>query len=247
LNTVPGSTPPNGQLAGGTNNPSKSMQFSFNGQGTSAAAVRIEGVSAMNPWVTQYTTFVPSVEAIQDVNVVTNAADAEQAFAAGASVNVRLKSGTNQTHGAAYEYNIITKFSANNFFSNLNGSQRPHLVDNNPGAFIGGHIIKDKLFYFGSYEGDYLNQSNSGVLSLPNATMLSGNESGSSHPIYDPATGNANGTGRSAFPGNIVPTSRFDPIVVKLLPHFPAVTSPNLSLNNDFINQGSVYNLHKID
>jgi hypothetical protein len=247
LNTVPGSTPPNGQLAGGTNNPSKSMQFSFNGQGTSAAAVRIEGVSAMNPWVTQYTTFVPSVEAIQDVNVVTNAADAEQAFAAGASVNVRLKSGTNQTHGAAYEYNIITKFSANNFFSNLNGAQRPHLVDNNPGAFIGGHIIKDKLFYFGSYEGDYLNQSNSGILSLPNATMLSGNESGSSHPIYDPATGNANGTGRTAFAGNIVPVTRFDPVVVKLLPHFPAVTSPNLSLNNDFVNQSSVYNLHKID
>jgi hypothetical protein len=45
LELVPGTTPPNGQLSGGTNNPSKSMQFSFNGQGTSAAAVRIEGVT----------------------------------------------------------------------------------------------------------------------------------------------------------------------------------------------------------
>ncbi|HMF77027.1 MAG TPA: TonB-dependent receptor [Bryobacteraceae bacterium] len=247
LSTVPGSTPPNGQLSGGTNNPSKSMQFSFNGQGTTAAAVRVEGVSAMNPWVVQYTTFVPSVEAIQDVNIVTNAADAEQAFAEGASVNIRLKSGSNQTHGAAYEYNIITKFQANNFFSNLNGAKRPHLVDNNPGAFIGGHIIKDKLFYFGAYEGSYQNGAASGVLSLPNATMLSGNLSGSPRAIYNPLTGNANGTGRTPFPGNIIPTNMFDPVVVKLLPHFPAVTNPNLSLNNDFVNQSYVYNLHKID
>jgi len=244
---VPGTTPPNGQLSGGTNNPSKSMQFSFNGQGTSAAAVRIEGVSAMNPWVVGYTTFVPSVEAIQNVNIVTNAADAEQALAMGASVNVRLKSGSNETHGAAFEYNIITKFSANNFFSNLTGAKRPHLVDNNPGASIGGHIIKDKLFYFGSYEGDYYNAAASGILSLPNATMLSGDLSGSPNPIYDPATGNANGTGRTPFANKMIPASRVDPVVAKLLPHFPAVTYPNLSLSNSFINQGTVYNLHKID
>ena len=88
---VPGTTPPGGQLNGGTNNPSKSMQFSFNGTGTSAATVRIEGVSAMNPWVTNYTTFVPSIEAIENVNVTTSAADAEQGLAGGASVNVQAQ------------------------------------------------------------------------------------------------------------------------------------------------------------
>jgi hypothetical protein len=50
IQLVPGATPPSGQLAGGTNNPSKSMEFAFNGTGISGAAVRIEGVSAMNPW-----------------------------------------------------------------------------------------------------------------------------------------------------------------------------------------------------
>src|SRR5258708_7009179 len=188
------------------------MQFSFNGQGTSAAAVRIEGVSAMNPWVVGYTTFVPSVEAIQNVNIVTNAADAEQALAEGASVNVRLKSGSNATHGAAFEYNIINKFEANNYFSNLSGAKPAHLVDNNLGASIGSHIIKDKLFYFGSYEGDYYNSAASGILSLPNATMLSGDESGSPNAIYDPNTGNANGTGRTKFQGNLIPASRIDPV-----------------------------------
>src|SRR5690349_17166134 len=147
LTLVPGTTPPNGQLSGGTNNPSKSMQFSFNGQGLSAAQVRIEGVSAMNPWVVQYTTFVPSVEAIENVNIVTNAADSEQALAGGASVNVRLKSGSNSFHGSAFEYNVINKFEANNFFTNLVPGAKPaHLVDNNPGVSAGGHIIRNKLF-----------------------------------------------------------------------------------------------------
>ncbi len=134
------------------------------------------------------TTFVPSIEAIQNVNVATNATDAEQGFSGGASVNVMLKSGGNQTHGAVFAYNIDSFFQANNFFSNASGVSKPgHLVDNNDGAFVGGHIIKNKLFYFGSYEGDYLRQANSGLLSIPAATQLSGNESASSTPIYNPA------------------------------------------------------------
>ncbi len=114
---VPGVTPPGGQIQGGTNNPSKSSQFSFNGQGQLGANVRIEGVSARNPWVPQYTTFVPSVEAIENVNVVTNAADAEQGLAGGASVNVRLKSGTNEVHGSIFAYNIGSYSEAQNFFA----------------------------------------------------------------------------------------------------------------------------------
>ena len=248
LTLVPGTTPPNGQLSGGTNNPSKSMQFSFNGQGLTAAQVRIEGVSAMNPWVVQYTTFVPSVEAIENVNIVTNAADSEQALAGGASVNVRLKSGSNSFHGSAMEYNIVNKFEANNFFTNqVPGAKPAHLVHNNPGVSAGGHIIRNKLFYFGSYEGDYLNSAASGILSLPNATMLSGDESGSGHAIYDPNTGTIDGHNRTPFPGNLIPKNRVDPVVAKLLPHFPAVTFPNLATANAYINQGTVYNLHKMD
>jgi hypothetical protein len=204
IQLVPGAAPPAGQLAGGTNNPSKSMELAFNGTGINAAAVRIEGVSALNPWLQWQTTFVPSIEAIQNVNVATNATDAEQGLAGGASVNVMLKSGSNELHGAAYAYNIDSFFQANNFFSNASGVSKPaHLVDNNDGGFLGGHIIKNKLFYFGSYEGDFLRQAYSGILSIPAPTQLSGNESGSANPIYDPSTGNADGTGRSPFPGNI--------------------------------------------
>lgn len=82
LEMIPGAAPPGGQLAGGTNNPSKSMSFAFNGSGTTAPTVRIEGINALNTWVRSYQSYVPSVEAIQDVNVGTNANDAEQGTAA---------------------------------------------------------------------------------------------------------------------------------------------------------------------
>jgi hypothetical protein len=190
---------------------------------------------------------VPSIEAIQNVNVATNATDAEQGLAGGASVNVMLKSGTNQTHGAVYGYNIDSFFQANNFFSNASGVSTPaHLVDNDDGAFIGGHIIKNKLFYFGNYEGDFLRQANSGLLSIPALTQLSGNESGSTNPIYDPATGNANGTGRTPFPGNIIPAARINPIIQKIVALIPPTNLPG-SLNNLYENEPSSYNLHKID
>ena len=102
LEMVPGAQPPAGQLAGGTNNPSKGNYVAFNGNGFNSATVRIDGVAAIQPWNTSATNFVPSIEAIENINVVTNGADAEQGFADGASVNVRLKSGWFSERSACY-------------------------------------------------------------------------------------------------------------------------------------------------
>jgi hypothetical protein len=242
---VPGTTPPGGQLGGGTNNPSKSMQFDFNGTGTSGAQVRIEGVSANNAWQYYNTSYVPSIEAVQNVNVATNANDAEQALAGGASVNVMLKSGSNQTHGALFAYNINSRFEANNFFAPA-GSKPPHLNDNNDGGNLGGHIIRNKLFYFGSYEGDFSHASNSGIVSFPAPLQLSGNMSGSNNPIYDPNTGTPDGKGRTPFPGNIIPQNRINPIISKIIPLIPPTNLPGV-VNNEYLNLPAVYNLHKID
>jgi hypothetical protein len=246
LTLVPGAIISTGsQLGGGTNNPSKSMQFAFNGTGISGAQVRVEGVSSNNPWQAYNSSYVPSIEAVQNVNVATNSNDAEQALAGGASVSVMLKSGTNETHGAAYAYNINSKFEANNFFAPA-GSKPPHLNDNNAGGNLGGHIIRNKLFYFGSYEGDYSHSSNSGIVSFPAPLQLSGNLSGSSNPVYDPVTGAANGTGRAAFPGNIIPASRINPITAKIIPLIPPTNLPGV-VNNTYLNLPAVYNLHKVD
>lgn len=248
LNLVPGAIISTGsQLAGGTNNPSKSFQFTFNGTGTSGAQVRIEGVSANNPWQYYNTSYVPSIEAVQNVNVATNSNDSEQALAGGAAVNVMLKSGTNETHGAVYAYNINSKFEANNFFA-APGTKPPPLNDNDDGGNLGGHVIKNKLFYFGSYEGDFQHGSNSGLVSFPPQGILTtGDFSSSPTPIYDPTTGNANGTGKTPFPGNQIPLNRINPVISKLIPLIPnAPVIPGL-VNDLYLNLPVVYNLHKID
>ncbi len=245
FNLIPGMSPPGGQLTGGTNNPSKSMQIAANGSGTQGPNVRIEGVSAAAPWSSQNTTFVPSVEAIANVNVVTNSPDAEQGLSGGPSVTVLLRSGSNGVHGAFYEYNINNATEARNFFQPV-GQAAPHLVDNDTGGWISGPIIRNKLFYYAGYEGDFTRQGLSGIIAAPTPQMLSGDLSGSSTPIYDPNTGNADGSGRTPFPGNIIPQSRISPIVQKLIPYFPKPNLPGI-VDNISTSQGQVYNLHKID
>jgi hypothetical protein len=249
LQLVPGVLPPGGQLSGGTNNPSKGMSFAFNGSNGTAQTVRIEGINGLNPWNRGYQSYVPSVEAIQNVNIATNATDAEQGIAGGASVNVMLKSGSNETHGGAYLYNINSAFEANNFFANSSGvSKPPHLVDNNFGGFAGGHIIRNKLFYFGSYEVDLNHSADSGILSFPNHAQLGGDMSGSGTPIYDPDTGKPDGTGKIPFPGNIIPTNRIDPVTLKIIPNIPQTNIGGAAVvNNYYTNRSTIYNLHKID
>lgn len=252
-----GTTPPGGQLSGGTNNPSKGMTFAFNGTGNNGATVRVEGVNALNPWNRAAQSFVPSIEAIENVNVATNANDAEQSMAGGASVNVNLKSGSNQIHGSAFWYNSNSFFEANNFFANQRGLKPPPLNNNNAGGNMGGYIIRNKLFYFGSYEGDWNHSSDSAVLPIPGPVELGGDFSGSANPIYDPLTGvvanclpggiaSQCATDRTPFPGNIIPKDRFDPVVNRIIPDIPKTNIPG-SINNYYMNRLTVYNLHKID
>ena len=244
LAIVPGFAPPLA-TSGGTNNPSKSIRITANGTGTSAANVRIDGVSATNAWVQYFTSYVPSMEAIETVNVVTGSADAEQGLANGASVNVLLKSGSNELHGSAYGYNINSAFKSRPFFLPANQGI-PKLIDDDFGATLGGHIVRNKLFYFGSYEGDLLRQGNVNLATVPTAAIRSGDMSASSNPIYDPLTGTATGTGRTPFPNQQVPSSRFSPITQKLVALVPA---PNLGglTSNYYVNTPISYNLHKID
>ena len=164
-------------------------------------------------------------------------------------MSVMLKSGSNSTHGGVYEYNINSAFEANNFFANSSGiSKPPHLVENTFGGFAGGHIIRNKLFYFGSYEVDLNHSADSAILSFPNHAQLGGNMSGSGTPIYDPDSGNPNGTGKTPFPGNIIPSNRIDPVTLKIIPNIPQTNIGGAAVvNNYYTNRSTIYNLHKID
>jgi hypothetical protein len=225
------------------------MQITANGTSRSGTNVRIDGVSDANPWVQFYSTYVPSNEAIQTVNVVTTSPDAEQGLTNGASINVQTKSGTNQLHGSLFEYNVTNAFKSRPFFLASNQGI-PKLIENDLGGSVGGRIIKDKLFFFGSYEGDFISQAGSNTASVPTDAIRVGNMSGSTTAMYDPASTTAtDGSGRSAFPGNIIPANRISPIAQKLVALVPSPNygAPGALATNYYITTPIINRLHKID
>jgi hypothetical protein len=96
---------------------------------------------------------IPNPDAIQEFKVQTSLYDASYGRGAGGNVNVVTKSGSDQLHGGLFEFLRNDVFNANDFFLNRNHVPRPPLKQNQFGGTIGGHIIKSKLFYFGSYQG----------------------------------------------------------------------------------------------
>src|SRR6202171_2193124 len=94
-----------------------------------------------------------NTEAIEEFRVVVSNPNATQGRSSGAQISLVTKSGTNQWHGALFEANRSTVLTANNFFNNRSGLGRPALIRNTFGGAVGGPIIKDKAFFFYSYEG----------------------------------------------------------------------------------------------
>ncbi len=230
---IPGFTPPENRHSV-PGNPSRALVFSVNGSSGQSNNTRIDGASSSNIWRPDAVAYVPALESIETVNVVTNSFDAEQGFAGGAAINVQIKSGTNSLHGSLFEYYNGNQTKARPFF--LPRSERkPKDVFNQFGGTVGGPIVRDKLFYFGSYEGTYNHRFASAIGSVPTAAMRAGDLSGApaARPIYDPATGSFDGSGRTPIPANRIPLSRIPSAVQKILPLWPVPTQSG-SLNNYF-------------
>lgn len=92
-------------------------------------------------------------EAVEEFRVVTTNANATQGRSSGAQISLITKSGTNEWHASLFEAHRNTIFTANNFFNNRSGIDRPALIRNTFGGSLGGPIIKDRAFFFYSYEG----------------------------------------------------------------------------------------------
>ncbi|MGH9852744.1 MAG: TonB-dependent receptor domain-containing protein [Blastocatellia bacterium] len=223
LRSLPGINPPTNEHSIPTN-PSRALAYNVNGTNRSSNNVRIDGASQYNLFLPHVTAYVPALESIETVNIVTNNFDAETGLAGGAAINVQIKSGTNSLHGSAFEFhdNHLTKARPWNL-TPINGvpQDKPKRVYNQFGGTLGGPIIKDKLFYFGSYEGTNDRQLGARFLTLPTAEMRNGDLSGGGLGIYDPATGNAIGQNRTAFAGGIIPAARIDPIAKLILKDLP--------------------------
>lgn len=247
LRTVPGITPPTNAHSV-PSNPSRSLQYHVNGTSASSNDVRVDGASQYNIWLPHITAYTPALESIETVNVVTNSFDAEQGLAGGSTISVQIKSGTNRLHGSAFEYHNDNVLEAKPFFLPA-GQRNPKDIFNQYGGTLGGPFKKDKLFWFVSYEGSPIRQFASRFVTVPTQAIRNGDMSESSRPIYDPATGNPDGSKRTAFPNNIVPRSRFEPIVAdKIIPLIPLPNIPGDLLTNNYFAQGSfAYNRNTLD
>jgi len=228
--TLPGFTQPRSAHSVPAN-PSRSLMYEVNGTVAASNNVRLDGATQFNVWLPHITAYVPSLEAIETVNVVTNSFDAEQGLAGGAAINVQIKSGTNEIHGSAFWFHNNNNTKAKPFFTPP-GERNPKDIFNQFGGTLGGPIKRNKLFYFASYEGTMVRQFAARLYTVPTLLTRRGIMTESDRPVYDPATGDAEGANRTPFPGNIIPPSRFEPIVLKLVELTPTPTYPDRFTNN---------------
>lgn len=239
INLVPGATPASLQNSV-TDTPGRSLRTNINGTNANNNMTRIDGASSVNLWLPHHTGYVMPAEMVDTVNVTTSAGDAEQGMAGGASITLITKSGTNQFHGSAFEYHDDQHLKARNYFQAA-GVDKPLSIYNNYGGTIGGPIKKNKLFFFYSFDGTRQRQGAVGTYSVPTADIRNGNFSAVGTTIYDPATGKADGSGRTPFAGNIIPANRISPIANLIQAYYPSPTSSG-ALNNWFGSQVPLFN-----
>jgi hypothetical protein len=190
--------------------------------------------------------FVPPADAVQEFKVETASFDAQQSHTAGATVNVTLRSGTNDFHGTAYEFVRNDILSANNFFSNRTGTGRDVTRYNRFGGTIGGPVLlpkklfgplgfdgRNRSFFFFAYEGLKDVFPDPEFYTVPTLAMREGNFSAllPNAVIYDPATARDNGDRieRSPFDGNKIPQNRISQIARNYLRYYPL---PNVEVSD---------------
>ncbi len=198
-------------------NASASLQTEVNGQGRQGNNFMIEGTDD-NERTGLLQIYIPPIEAIQTVDMSLTNHDPEMGRATGAVVNVLLKSGTNDWHGAAYEFLQNSDFNARAFFNPSVG----HLAYNYVGGNLGGPIRKNKLFFFVDYLRVMDHEGNTNNVTVPPNPWRTGDFSTAATTIYDPNTGNPlDGTGRTPFPGNMIPGNRINQISANIMALVP--------------------------
>jgi hypothetical protein len=228
---------------------SGSSQISINGGPVTGNNYLLDGIAITNS--ANQAVIVPTIEATSEVKVQISTYDAEVGRTGGGTFNMFLRSGTNQYHMAGFGYQWFNPLIANNYFANAAGIPKVAQMWKNYGGSVGGPVMipklyngRNKTFFWIAGEAYRQNQTSSTTVALPTALEVAGNFSqskytnGTLQTIYDPATTTFSSTGgytRTAFPGNIIPANRQNPIGAKIASYFPA---PNMPVSyygqNDF-------------
>jgi hypothetical protein len=227
LNLVPGTTPAAFQNAV-TDTPARALTTNVNGTARNNNNTRLDGTTNVFIWLPHHAVYVAPAETVDTVNISTNNFDAEQGMAGGAAVTVLTKSGTNEFHGSAFALHENEGLRARNFFNSGDKIDSSRNID---GATLGGPIIRNKLFFFAGWERTGETTTNTRTDTVPTAAMRAGDFSAFGTTIYDPATGNPDGSGRLPFPGNRIPANRISSIARALQERLPMPNLPGISGN----------------
>lgn len=222
----------------------------FADRGTALAAVSINNApNGMNANlidgqnnVQTYTNEVmlnPTADAISQFKIQTGTLSAEYGFTAGGVINLASRAGTDRYHGSLYDFFRNDILNARNYFVNAPLAV-PMLRYNQFGGSLGGPVLKQKLQFFANYEGYQYTASNSSIATVPTPAQRMGDFSSTYQlvtsggtqscsttpvPIYDPTTTTSSGS-RTQYPGNIIPSSKLDPVALNIQNFYPL---PNIT------------------
>ena len=213
-----------------------------NGQRPTANNFTLDGVEN-NELFFNFSAISPPPDAIEEFKVQSYASSGAFGRGPGANVNVSTRSGTNEFHGAVWDFLRNDALDASNFFSNFAGIDKPPFRFNQFGATAGGPIIKNKTWVFGYYEGLRKSIGQTLFATVPTPAQLAGDLSGF-RPIFDPESteymgSDANGDPiftRTPFPQNRIPADRLDPTIQSVAKFYPAPNLPAAPGGSNFIN-----------
>jgi hypothetical protein len=215
-----------------------------NGGRSNTTAVLFDGQDTRNN-STLDNAYTPPQEAVAEVRYITNSFSAEYGRSAGGVVVAAGRSGSNQIHGSAYDYLRNDKLNANTWSNNRNNVARGRQRRNDYGFTFSGPVFlpklydgRNKTFFFFNWDQSNDHGVSTPTASVPTALQRAGDFSqtmtsaGALIRIYDPLTtvadsAQSSGYSRQPFPGNVLPASRMDPIMKKVLAYYPAPTLPN--------------------
>lgn len=217
--------------------PDRSFAINSNGLPQHINTSRVDGATNVFLWLPDHMVIIPPAATVQEVNVQTSNYNVQKGLTMGAATDVITKGGTNQFHGQLYGFHTDAALGAQNALVHTSNGKKPKNIQNNDGVAVGGPIVKNKLFFFGNWDGYYQRNEAADQFLIPPTDMRNGDfsqylgaplysDAAHTNPInvcttsggttqlrggmiFDPTTGDPNtGANRCVFTGNIIPTSR---------------------------------------
>ncbi|HYO83397.1 MAG TPA: carboxypeptidase-like regulatory domain-containing protein, partial [Bryobacteraceae bacterium] len=235
---------PTSMTAASAENPQGSYRMLVNGQSFAGTSHLLDGTDnhdAVLGWIV----INPTLESVTEAKITTANYDAEFGVASAGVVSAQTKSGTNLIHGSVFEFLRNSVMQARNPFTqsrvipNSGGRTIPLTQWNQFGASIGGPIQRNKLFYFGDFQGTRRNTGGGTLLRVPSAAERAGDLSGLGVNIFDPDSGLTPAT-RTQFPGNVIPPHRLSQQAQNLLKLIPLPNTPAPLDQPNFAASGAV-------